>query len=101
MQAKRRFWALLTGGSIAATAALVLFIFLTNPDECSNAFALSGFMLAIVPAGAVIGAIGMDARSRSGPRGRLIFAAVLLTMVWILWALFWFSFLGFMGASCV
>jgi VIT1/CCC1 family predicted Fe2+/Mn2+ transporter len=98
---ERRFWALFTGGSIAATAALILFMFLIDPDECSSAFALSGLMLAIAPAGVIIGLIGMDTQSRSGPRGRLIFTSVLLTLVWILWALFWFSFLGFMGASCV
>jgi hypothetical protein len=35
-KAKRRFWALFTGGSIAATAALVLLLYLVDPTSATT-----------------------------------------------------------------
>jgi hypothetical protein len=100
MQAKHRFWALFTGGSIAATAALILLLYLVDPDECSDAFPMWMLMLVFVPAGVVVGVIGLAARSQSGLRGWWIFLVVLLTPIWILWALGMLVGLGLVGASC-
>lgn len=98
---ERRFWALFTGGAVAATAALILLGLLIDTDGCRNTFALWMFMLAVVPGGVVVGVIGLAARSPSGPRGWLIFAAVLLTPIWILWAFGVLVGLGLHGASCL
>jgi hypothetical protein len=101
MKSKRRFWELFTVGAIAATAAVILLMYLVDPDECNDAFATLMMMLAFVPAGVVVGVMGLAARSQSGRRGWWIFLAVLLTPVWILWTFVLLVGMGLVGASCL
>lgn len=96
---KGRFWELFTVGAIAATAAVVLLISLIDPDECSNAYATLMMMLAFVPAGVVIGVIGLAARSQSGLRGLWTLFAVLFTPFWMLWVLSLLVGMGLVGGS--
>jgi hypothetical protein len=100
-KAKRRFWALFTGGSIAATAALVLLLYLVDPDICDDASFVLFPTLALLPVGLPVGVLGIAVRTEEGRRAWPIFVAVLLTLLWILWAIGLLLGLGLAAASCL
>jgi hypothetical protein len=82
------------------TAALVLLLYLVDPDGCSDAFATWIFVLALLPVGLPVGVLGMAVRSEKGSRVWPTFVAVLVTLVWILWAFGLLLALGLSGAIC-
>jgi hypothetical protein len=101
MQVGHRFWGRFTGGSIAATAGVILLVYLIDPDECSSAFATSFVLLALLPVGLPVGIFGMAGNTEKGSRAWPVFVGVLLTLLWMLWALGMLLALGLSGAACV
>jgi hypothetical protein len=101
MQVGHRFWGRFTGGSIAATAAAILLILLVEPEECSNAAFTSFVLLALLPVGLPVGIFGMAGHTEKGSRAWPVFVGVLLTLLWMLWALGMLVGLGLAGASCL
>jgi hypothetical protein len=101
MQVGHRFWGRFTGGSIAATAAAILLILLIDPDECSNAAFTSIVLLGLLPVGLPVGIFGMAGNTEKGNRAWPVFVGVLLTLLWMLWALGMLLALGLSGAACV